>query len=57
MMSRGCIAFLVTVVEVPTVAPGLEDIPTVCEFPDVFPHQLTTMPPDREIEFVMDRGS
>ncbi len=32
----------------------LEDIPIVHEFPDVFPLELTTMLPDREIEFVID---
>nr|CAD1842324.1 unnamed protein product [Ananas comosus var. bracteatus] len=54
MLSSGCIAFLATVVEVPTAAPGLEDIPVVREFPDVFPPELTTLPPEREIEFVID---
>ncbi len=41
-------------VEVPAAAPGLEDIPIVPEFPDVFPPKLTTMQPDRDIEFVID---
>ncbi len=54
MMSQGCIAFLTTIVEVTTVAPGLEDIPIVHEFPDVCPPELTTMPLDSEIEFVTD---
>ncbi len=54
MMSRGCIAFLAIVVEVPMAAPGLEDIPIVREFPDVFPPELLMMPLDREIEFVID---
>ena len=26
----------------------------VCEFPDVFPEELSGMPPDRDIEFVID---
>ncbi len=38
----------------PTATSELEDIPIVREFPDVFPLELTTMPPDREIEFVID---
>nr|CAD1825792.1 unnamed protein product [Ananas comosus var. bracteatus] len=54
LMSRGCTAFLATVVEVPTAVPGLEDIPIVCEFQDVFPPKLTTMPPERKVEFVID---
>ena len=31
----------------------LEEIPVVCEYPDVFPDDLSGMPPDREIEFVI----
>ncbi len=50
-MSRGCIAFLATVVEVLTTSPGLKDIPIVREFLDVIPPELTTMSSDREIEF------
>jgi hypothetical protein len=30
------------------------DIRTVSEFPDVFPEELSGMPPDREIEFVIE---
>src|SRR6187551_691185 len=33
---------------------ALEDIRVVCEFPDVFPDELPSMPPDREVEFVID---
>ncbi len=36
-MSRGCVAFLAAVVEVPTATLGLEDILIVHEFSDVFP--------------------
>jgi hypothetical protein len=32
----------------------LEDIPVVCEYPDVFPGDLPSMPPDRDIEFVIE---
>jgi hypothetical protein len=32
----------------------LEDITIVCEFPDVFPDDLLGMPPDRDIEFVIE---
>jgi hypothetical protein len=30
------------------------DIKTVSEYPDVFPEELPSMPPDREIEFVIE---
>ena len=26
----------------------------VCEYPDVFPKELPSMPPDREVEFVKE---
>ncbi|XP_073313632.1 uncharacterized protein [Primulina huaijiensis] len=29
----------------------IEDIPIVCEFPDVFPEELPGIVPDREVEF------
>ena len=31
----------------------LEVIPVVCEYPDVFPEDLSGMPPNRDIEFVI----
>jgi hypothetical protein len=35
-------------------AQNLEDIPVVCEFPDVFPEDLPDMPPDRDVEFIIE---
>jgi hypothetical protein len=35
-------------------AVSILDIRTVSEFPDVFPEELPGMPPDREIEFVVE---
>jgi hypothetical protein len=32
----------------------LEDIPVVCEYPDIFPDELPGMPPDRDVEFVIE---
>ena len=32
----------------------LEDIRVVNEFPDVFPEELPGMPPEREVEFVIE---
>src|SRR6185312_12921591 len=37
-----------------TKATALEDIPVVCEYLDVFPEELSGMPPDREIEFIIE---
>jgi hypothetical protein len=32
----------------------LEDIPIVCEYPDVFLNDLPGMPPDRDVEFIIE---
>jgi hypothetical protein len=32
----------------------VRDIPVVCEYPDVFPDDLPGMPPDRDIEFIIE---
>jgi hypothetical protein len=37
-----------------TVAQNLEDIPVACEFSDVFPEDLPEMPPDWDVEFVIE---
>jgi hypothetical protein len=34
--------------------PEIKDIPVVCEFPDVFPEDLPGLPPEREVEFVIE---
>jgi hypothetical protein len=36
-----------------TAAQSLEDIPTTCEFPDVFSEDLQGMPLDRDVEFII----
>jgi hypothetical protein len=33
--------------------PTLDQVPVVCEYPDVFPEELPGMPPDWDIEFVI----
>jgi hypothetical protein len=37
-----------------TAGQNLVDIPIACEFPDVFPEDLSGMPPDRDVEFVIE---
>jgi hypothetical protein len=32
----------------------IEEIPVVCEFSDVFPEELTELPPDQDVEFVIE---
>ncbi|KAK8930760.1 hypothetical protein KSP39_PZI016487 [Platanthera zijinensis] len=51
-----CYSFLVSVsvLEIAPVVPRVEDVSVVCEFPDVFPVSLPGLPPEREVEFVID---
>ena len=35
-------------------AKSLEEVPVINEYPDVFREELPGMPPDRDIEFVID---
>jgi hypothetical protein len=37
-----------------TAAQNLEDIPVACEFPDVFLEDLPGMPPDRDVELIIE---
>jgi hypothetical protein len=37
-----------------SIATNLEEIPVVCDYPDVFPDDLPGMPPDRDNEFVIE---
>ncbi|KAD6795232.1 hypothetical protein E3N88_06128 [Mikania micrantha] len=53
-MRRGCGAYLAYVIDKEINVKELEDVPVVCNFPDVFPEELPGIPPDREIEFQID---
>jgi len=33
---------------------GIVDLPIVQEFPEVFPNDITELPPEREVEFAID---
>jgi hypothetical protein len=37
-----------------TVTQNLEDIPVACELPDIFPEDLPGMPPDQDVEFIIE---
>jgi hypothetical protein len=36
------------------IIPEIQDIPVVCEFPDVFSEDLPVFPPERDVEFVIE---
>ncbi|KAI3752357.1 hypothetical protein L2E82_24335 [Cichorium intybus] len=47
-------AFLAYVVDKKNNTKKIENIPQVCEFPDVFPDDLPGLPPNRQVEFRID---
>ena len=51
MVRKGCEAYLAYVIDTIKERPSVSDIPTVSDFPDVFPEELPGLPPQREIEF------
>ncbi|GJW53642.1 putative reverse transcriptase domain-containing protein [Tanacetum coccineum] len=53
-ISRGCQVFMIQVMEKKSDEKGLEDIPVVKEFPDVFPKDLPSLPLVRQVEFQID---
>ncbi|KAL5734645.1 hypothetical protein ACOSP7_032506 [Xanthoceras sorbifolium] len=53
-MRKGCEAYLAQVVDSRKVIAEIQNIPTVCDFADVFPEELPGLPPQREVEFVID---
>ena len=53
MLRKGCHGYLAFIVDRRQEGTQLEDIPIVKEFPDVFPYDISGLPPDREIEFVI----
>ena len=54
MLRKGCQGHLAFVVDRRQEGTRLEDIPIVKEFPDVFPDDISGLPPDRAIEFVIE---
>ena len=35
-------------------ATSIEEVPVICEYPDVFPEELPEMSPNRDLEFIID---
>ena len=54
MVRKGCEAYLAYVIDTVKERPSVSDIPTVSGFPNVFPEELSGLPPQREIEFAID---
>ena len=54
MVQKGCEAYLAYVIDTKKAELSLSNIPTVYDYPDVFPEELSGLPPQREIEFAID---
>ena len=54
MVRKGCEAYLAYVIDTKRAESSILDIPTVCDYPDVFLGELPGLPPLREIKFAID---
>uniref|UniRef100_A0A2N9G9V6 CCHC-type domain-containing protein n=1 Tax=Fagus sylvatica TaxID=28930 RepID=A0A2N9G9V6_FAGSY len=57
LLRKGCQGYLAYVIDTKKSEVKLDDIPIVREFPDIFPKELSGLPPDREIELSIDLAS
>jgi hypothetical protein len=53
-MCKGCKLYAILALNEKGDTKGLENIPVVSEFVDVFPEELPGFPPERELEFTID---
>ncbi|XP_071923240.1 uncharacterized protein [Coffea arabica] len=54
LLHKGARGYLAMLINVSVDQLKVENVPVVCEFPEVFPEKLTSLPPEREIEFKID---
>ncbi|XP_071928044.1 uncharacterized protein [Coffea arabica] len=54
MLHRGAQGVLAFLINASSDQVKVEDVPVVKEFPDVFPEELKTLPPEREVEFKIE---
>ena len=54
LLQKGCKGYLAHVFDTCSSEVGLEDVPVVRDFPDVFPDDLPGLPPERDIDFPID---
>ncbi|XP_031119004.1 uncharacterized protein LOC116022416 [Ipomoea triloba] len=53
-VGKRCEVFLCMVEDLNVEKKGIEQIPVVREFPDIFPEEIPGFPPQREVEFTLD---
>ena len=54
LLHNGCEAYLANVVDKSTLEVALDSVSVVREFPDVFLKDLSSLPPNRELEFKIE---
>ena len=54
LLQKGCKGYLAHVVDTRSSEVRLQDVPVVRDFLDVFPDDLSGLPPEREIDFPID---
>ncbi|XP_070031157.1 uncharacterized protein [Nicotiana tomentosiformis] len=54
MVKKGCLSYLAYVRDTTTDTPAIDSVPVVREFSDVFPSDLSSIPPDRDIDLCID---
>ena len=54
MISKGCLYYIVRVQDLDSEVPPIRLVPVVSEFSEVFPNDLSGIPPERKIDFCID---
>ncbi|CAL2272042.1 unnamed protein product [Prunus armeniaca] len=54
LLKKGCVGYLAHIIDTHGVTLNLEDVPVVCEFPNVFSDDLPGLPPQRETVFTIE---
>lgn len=54
LVASGCLAYLAHIRDVSREGPSVDSVPVVREYADVFPTDLPSLPPERDIDFAID---
>lgn len=54
LVQKGCNAYLGYILDYREIEVKVDLVPVVQEFQDVFPEEIPSLPPDREVEFVIE---
>ena len=54
LLKSECECYLAFVLEEKPVKKMVDQVLVVCEFPDVFPEEISSLPPSKEIDFIIE---